>query len=276
MSCLFLVSVVKTATKTQGGEEVQLDMCSFSCYRPSDIVARSRIPPVADRSYAFVCLLPHLATHLRRLWIVIHRIVASLSEVQCSCSLIYRVHLPALCRCSLEFLVWANLLMELLRARSELSVIASLFLSFAVRCSHPPAHHHRLPALHCCSLELSSRPNLLTELLRILSGLLGIVPLFCYVCCSMFLSIHPLSPPTCTTLLLSEVAVVAKSALGASKRSLWIASHDVIISFVCCSIISSTLPCSPSTSLPYCSLELLSQSNQLDLDRDIYVPLCSM
>ena len=86
------------------------------------------------------------------------------------------------------------------------------------------------------------------------------------VCCKVLPSTRLSSPSTCPLSLHSGVAVAAKPAHGASMCS---CCYDVIISILYCSIFLSThLP-----AFPYHFLELLSQSSQLNLDRDIYVPL---
>ena len=145
-----------------------------------------------------------------------------LSAVQCSHSLIiiYRLHLPSLCRCSLDLLSQPNLLTKLLLVLSELSVIVLLFVMFDVPCSHPPARLLCLPSLHHCTLELLLQPNLLLQFLLVLSGL----------------------------------SVIMSPFLSYSGQCSHPPSHVL------------RLP-----SFPYFSLELLSQSNQLDLDRDISV-----
>ena len=96
---------------------------------------------------------------------------------------------------------------------------------------------------------------------------LSVCPSVCLsVCCKVLPSTRLLSPSTCPLSLHSGVAVAAKPAHGASMCS---RCYDVIISILYCSIFLSThLP-----TIPYHFLELLSQSSQLNLDWDIYVPL---
>ena len=109
------------------------------------------------------------------------------------------------------------------------------------------AHHHL--SLCRCSLELLSQPNQLMKLLLFLSELSVIVYL-------LVMFVLPWSYPPARHLCLPslhhcslELLLPKKSTLGASTSSLWIVSHHVIISFLFCSMFSSTLPCSPSTLL---------------------------
>ena len=117
-------------------------MCNFGCYRPSDIVALSGMPPATiGLMHLFVyCLIWLHVCAGSGLSFIVSMIL--LSAVQCDHSLIYRLHLPALCHCSLELLLRPNLLMELLRTRSGLSVIISFFIMFVIQCSRLPAHSH--------------------------------------------------------------------------------------------------------------------------------------
>ena len=136
------------------------------------------------------------------------------------------------------------------------------------------AHHHL--SLCRCSLELLSQPNQLMKLLLFLSELSVIVFL-------LVMFVLPWSYPPARHLCLPSLHHCSLELLLPKNLLLELLLLLSGLSVIMSSFLSYSVQCSrpPShvlrlPSFPYFSLELLSQSNQLDLDRDIYVSLCSM